>query len=614
MAEDKKNSILQEARDKAAIAIVDMERTNWEEAVTFVTNKVGFRMRELIRIFRKNYWGVFDDPIDPKTGRERIWIGLASSTVETWVKNTDVDQKDVGFIARNPSGYDITELTRLTVKDYLDRIYFGETLDQDERQVLIDGTLVWKTWEDNSSGKPVMRRRTVDLLNFYIDPTEDTVQSAYRVTERGVILPSQIEAMTGWRNTTGMKDAPLPGSQILNKVDGNRRSNFGSRTTGEFRDIWECWGKIPKWLLDGNKDQEGAMDEVDGHIVVSGLETAEPECHLIEANTKKDKFGNVLKPYEEWRVSKISGRWYGIGIIERLLALQEYLNTTVNIRINRHYVSQLGLFKIKKGKGITPQMLSRLSANGAIQLTDLTDLEPLQTPNDDGSSYKDEEVIKYWAQQVTSAMPISNGDIMPASASATANSIASQSAKSAYVVFKEGTGSFLERWIDRHALPIIAKTIKTGDIVRLSADDDMFENLINRIALNMVAEELKSNSVVPSEEELLMEVEKTKQMLKTKPHVFIEHVQELVASGLDTRVKITNEDLDTSVTVQNLITMMQIAPEYRDEMIKQIYDLLGLGKPKLKAQPPMPSVQEPQVANQLPPTMQGQVTGANITA
>ena len=97
-----------------------------------------------------------------------------------------------------------------------------------------------------------------------------------------------------------------------------------------------------------------------------------------------------------------------------MLALQEYFNTVVNTRINRHYVSQLGLFKIKKGKGITPQMLSKLSANGAVQVTDMDDIEPLQTPADDGTSYQDEEVIKYWSQQITSAMPISNGDIMPA--------------------------------------------------------------------------------------------------------------------------------------------------------------------------------------------------------
>lgn len=595
------NSVLKDKIAQACIAIVDRERVNWEDAVSFITPKVGFRMRELVRIFRKNYWGVFDSPIDKNTGREKIWIGLIMSLVETWVKNIDLDQKDIGFIARNPNGYDITELTRLVVKDYLDRIYFGEILDSDERQVLIDGTVVWKTWETKVNGKTVMNRRTPDLLNIYIDPTEDSIQSAYRFTERAIMLPSQIEAMSGWMNTDD-----LPGSQVLNRVDGSRRSNFGTKTTGEYRDVWEMWGKIPQWLITGDENADDAMEEIDGHIIISGLEAPEPKLHLVEENKRKDKFGNTIKPYEEWRACKISGRWYGLGVAERALALQEYLNTIINTRITRHTISQLGLFSIIKGKGITPQMLSRLSANGALQVQQHTDIQPLAIPQDDGTSYKDEEIIKYWSQQITSAMPISNGEIMPASSTATANAIANTSAKTAYTLFKEGTGSFLERWIDRGALPIISKTIKQGDLVRLTNDDDRYKSLIETIAVNNVADHLDNSNVVPTEEEMMNELEKEKDRLRSKPGLFIENLQELVASELDTKVQITNEEIDTTVTIQNLLQMAQIAPEYKDSAIKQVYDLMGLAMPK-KTDPqmqPQPGQQGQQIPGMPQPNMQ----------
>lgn len=572
----------QEAIANKCIAIVDRERTNWEEAVHFVTPQVGFRMRELIRILRKNYWGVFDEPLDKQTGREKIWIGLAMSTVESWVKNVDLDQKDIGFIARNAHGYDITELTRLVVRDYLDRQYFGETLDKDERQLCIDGTLVWKTWQEGSDSNPVMKRRTVDLLNVYIDPTEDDIQSAYRFTERAVVPVDAIAGMTGWKNT---KD--LSGSRVINKIDGNRRSNQGTPTTGEYRDVWELWGKIPKWLVTGDDKAKDADQEIDGHIVVSGFEASGPKLHLVEENKRKDKFGNVIKPYEEARTAKISGRWYGLGPLERILALQEYLNTTVNIRINRGYISQLGLFKIKKGKGITAQMLSRLPVNGAIQVSDMDDIQNLTVNEAGATSYKDEEVIKYWAQQMSSAFPISTGEIMPSSASATASSIASSSAKSAYTMFKEAMGSFIERWLDRQALPIIAKTIKMGDIVRLSNDDEKFKSVIETIALNLVKEELEKSDVVPSEEELLLSLSKVEERLRKRPQLFIKNLHEIVASGLDTRVHVTNEDLDTSVTIQNLLQLMQFEvqdPAALQETKKQVYDLMGLQMPKPKLQ------------------------------
>lgn len=581
----KKTSIQKEI-EQAALAIIERERNNWEDAVAFITPKVGFRMRELIRICRKNYWGVFDSPIDKNTNREKVWIGLIQSTVETWLKNIDMDQKDIGFIARNEKGYEITEITRLVVKDYLDRMYFGEIVDADERTVLIDGTVVWKTWEGEYKGKPVLNRKTVDLLNFYIDPTEDSIQTAYRVTERAILLPEQIAAMDGWMNTQD-----LPGSQILNRADGNRRANFGTRMTGEYRDVWEMWGKIPKWMITRDKKADDAYTEIDGHIVGSGLEAPEPTLHLIEENTRKDKFGNVIKPYEEWRACKMQGRWYGLGIAERLLALQEYLNTIVNIRITRSYVSQLGLFKIKKGKGITPKILSSLPANGAIQVTDMDDIQQFTVDEASESSYRDEEVIKYWAQQVSSAYPISSGEVMPASTSATAVATANTNSKSAYTMFKEGTGAFLERWIDRGALPVIAKTITSSDIIKLSSDDENYKRIVESVAINKALEKIEKEKLVPTIEEATQAINAEVDRLLKKPQLLISNIQKIIADGVDTRVKTTNEDLDTGVTVQNLINMMGIAPEYRDGIIKQIYDLMGLSAPKA-VQPAAPQGQQ----------------------
>ena len=576
---------MQDKINAQAIIIVDQERYNWEDAVSFITPKVGFRMREMIRIFRKNFWGVFDEPVDKNTGREKIWINLAQATIEAWVKNIDIDQKDVNFIARNPQGYDITQITRLAVKDYLDRMYFGEILDSDERQVLIDGTVVWKTWEDNSTGKPVMKRKTIDLLNFYIDPTEENIQTAYRVTERAILLPEQISAMSGWSNRRSADGTELPGSQVLNRIDGSRRSNFGTRTTGNYRDVWEMWGKIPKWMITMDDKADDAFDEIDGHVIVSGLETSSPVVHLVEENTKKDKFGNVLKPYEEWRAAKINGRWYGLGPIERILALQEYLNTIMNIRISRSYVSQLGLFKIKKGKGITSTTLSRLQVNGAVQVTDMDDVQQLNVQEASDASYKDEEVIKGWAQQISSAFPISNGEILPASTSATATTVASGAAKSAYTMFKEGAGMFLERWIDRHSLPIIAKTITIGQLHKMSSDEESYKKVVEQIAINSVMSELQNSRAVPSEQEVLNEIQKETARLMAKPQLFLEVVQDLVAEHLDPKVVVTNEEIDVGVTINNLIQLMQIAPEYRESMIRDVYDLMGLSLPKVNAQP-----------------------------
>lgn len=569
----KKQSALEADIANACIAIVNEEKTNWEDAVIFVTEKVGFKMRELIRILRKNYWGVFDQPIDKNTGREKIWIGLIMATIENWVKNGDMDAKDIGFIARTKDGIATTQLTRLIVKDYLDKMYFGETVDTDQRSVLIDGTVVWKTWEQG--GK--LKRKTIDLLNFYIDPTEEDIQSAYRVTERALLLPSQFRGMKGWKNVEGLK-----GVQVLSKNESDQ-ANFGTKTTAQYRDTWETWGKIPKWLLTGDKKADDAYEEIDGHIVVSGLESTDPKLHLVEENKNKDRLGNIIKPYEEWRATKIANRWYGLGVAERILALQEYLNTIINIRVNRAFVSQLGLFKIKKGKGITAQTLNRLPVNGAIQVSDMDDIQQFPVSEMGQSSYNDEEVIKYWAQQIASSQPVSSGEQLPASATATSAAIANTNAKSGYTLFKEGTGFFFERWIDRHALKTIVKSTKKGDLLRLISDDENYKEIVEKIALMNVYEALDTSPYTPTEQELQIAIANEEDRLRKSPQVFIEQVQDVLASAVDTKVKVTNEDLDTSVTIANLLQMMQFEvnnPEALEQSKKMVYDLMGLPAPK----------------------------------
>lgn len=67
--------------ENQAIGLIRKEKTQWETATAYVTDKVAFQMRNLIRQLRKNYWGIFDNPIDPQSGREKIWMPLTESLV-----------------------------------------------------------------------------------------------------------------------------------------------------------------------------------------------------------------------------------------------------------------------------------------------------------------------------------------------------------------------------------------------------------------------------------------------------------------------------------------------------------------------------------------------------
>ena len=581
---DKSKLMSNKAIEGKAIAIVKDEKIRWEMASAFVTNRVSFKMRQLIRILRKNYFGFFDEEKDPNTGLQKIWYPLTEINVEAAIKNIDLDQKDIGFRAKTPNGYELTHITRAAVQDKLNKIYFEQKLNDLERYLAIDGTAVWKTFEEN--GKMIVQ--PVDLLNVYIDPTSPSIQEAYRFTERNLMFPDAIMGMDGWINTKDIDENVSIGIPRTDPYWLNQSSMINSNV--KMIDVWECWGMIPKSLITGL--EEDSTREVPGHLVVSGLDSPGKErCHLIEINDKRDAENNSLKPYEEVWYTKVPNRWYGKGIAEKGLQLQVYANIVFNIRINRSRVSQLGLFKAKKGAGITPQMLSSLPANGVIVLNNMDDLEQFVVQEASPASYKDEDVVNTLMERLTNAFEVVTGEALPASTPATNAVIQNQNAKSGFSMIKSNIGEFLRRWMDRHALPIIAKELTTDALVRITAGDEDFKVLVDRIVLNNTMTALDDHyarGYLPTQAEIADAMASAKEKM-LKGDLFIKLARNVIASELETDVYVTNDEMDISVTIQNLISMLNFAPEYKDAIVKQTFDLMGLSMPTPAAQQAVPN-------------------------
>lgn len=566
--------------EKKAIEIVRGEKQRWEVATAFVTDRVSFKMRQLIRILRKNYYGIFDNPIDQFTGLEKIWYPLTEINVEAVVKNIDLDQKDLNFRAKTANGYELTDVTRAAVKDKLSKIGFGQKLDDFERALAIDGTAVWKTYEQQ--GKLIVQ--LVDLLNIYIDPTTPSIQEAYRFTERTLQFPEEIESMKGWINTKDIEKSVPEGLPRTDPYYANRATGINSNV--RMLDVYETWGKIPLSLITGKPEDD--TEEVEGHLVVSGIDSPGKErVHLIERNNKQDAENNYLKPYEECWYTRVPNRWYGRGVAEKLLTLQIYANIVFNVRINKSRISQLGLFKIRKGAGITPQMLARLPSNGAVVLNNMDDLQEIVVSDVSQSSYKDEDVINSVSERLTNAFEVATGEALPSSTPATNAALQNAAAKSGFTLIKDQIGHFLERWMDKHALPIIAKELTAGEVVRITADEDTYKTLVDRIVLYKAIEALDDSfarGYVPSDMEMQQAMDSAREKM-IKSDSFIKLLKSVISKELETQFYVTNEEMDVSVTVQNLLAMLPAVPEYRDAIVKQTFDLLGLGQPKQNAQP-----------------------------
>lgn len=558
------------------IELVKKEKNAWESGLIFVTDKVGFNMRELIRTVRKNYWGVFDVPKDPITNRDKIWVPLTEATVENNVKSIDLDQKDLNFISKNPRGVITTEVVRSVVKHELDEIFFGELLDKTFRDMCIDGTAVWKIYESKKDGGKCLEIRNVDLLNFYIDPTAKSIQDTEAVIERNVMTVGEISSYSGWKNIDG-----LQGVNNLSKIDSDRMYSQSYANQVPMRDVYERWGLASEYWITGDKKDKDNL--VNTHIVVSGLDKGQsPRVHLIE------KYEGY-KPYEEFWYRRVANRWYGKGPAEALSQLQEQINIIVNIRINRAILSQLGLFKLRKGSGITPQILRKLGSNGAIPVQDMNDIAQMPIADVPVSSYKDEEVINSWSQRVTNSFEVSTGENLPATTPATNAMLSDRATQSGFMLIKEGVGITLQRIFNRHIIPILFRTLKQKELRYIIGDDEKFKDFIDQLAYHFVMnkqDELKNDNIVLSEDDIMRLVDDVKTKFKTGKYIFTDMIKELKPEDYLTEVIITNETIDTAVMSDKLINAIKLAPEYKDSILKEVFSLWGLNMPqKTKTEP-----------------------------
>ena len=574
--------------EQEAITLVKNEKGQWQTATAFVTEKVAFQMRNLIRQLRKNYWGIFDSPIDPTTGRKKIWVPLTESLVESVVKNIDLDTKDITFRAKRPGVSGLVSLVRSVAKNELDYIGFGESLDELERMIAIDGTAVWKTLEyyDETRKKVCVKIVPVDLLNFYIDPTAHSIQETDSVIERAILTIDEIKDMDGWINTD------VDGVTNLDRGDGEVGYGHQQSTSVKAREVFERWGKMSKFLITGKESDRKEI--IEGRIVVSSA-GSDWVVHLIEKTSKP-------KPYEEAWYTRVPGRWYGKGVAEKVMMLQLWINTIVNIRINRSYVTQLGIFKIRQGSGITPQSISRLAANGAITVQTMQDIEQIAMQDASPASYRDEDNSMSWARQVTGAFEAVTGETMPASTTATIGAIQNRNATSQFSLIKEGIGMFLQRWMKNHAMPIMLSSLKRKDVVRYYPDrlQDYDQQIISQEMYEQIEKIDKEGGFIdPIQAQT--EMQRAMQKLQSggeERFIEVDDVPNIM--DYDVAVQITNEDYDTGVMVQNLITALQAAPEYKQPILEEIFDKMGIGP--FKAPPQIPQMTPPTGAGQQDPT------------
>jgi hypothetical protein len=550
-------------QEREAIALIKNEVTNWEQGEVNITDKVGFKMKNIVRNCRKNYFGVFDEEKDPTTNRYKVFIPLTEWIVESIVKNIDIDTAEIRVKAKNPKSYGVAAVFRYILQHFLDKIRFGKIINSILRLTAIDGTCFVKTWRDGKE----LKVRIIDTLNIIADPSANDLKDT-PITERHFMsLPDFLKEGKDWTNTE-----EVHGTKDINRAGGSL-DNWGNIASEiPMVSVYERYGWMPKFILTGNeKDKE---KYVYGVIVVSGLDYGESIFHYAKEVKRC--------PYTIFRFKEIWNRLSGRGVGEMLYSLNAYVNEIVNARINRHRVTQLGLWKMRGG--VTPQSFSKMFTTYGIKLkSQRDDIEPLQMPPQDQTTYTDEIVGKKWSMDVAGIM---DQNEVTASTPATNALIQERQQTTRANLVKENLGFALEELIEDHFIPIIQDILTAGDIVRITGNPSDLERLQKKFIENEVynkAAEYMAQGKVLLPEMIDQEIQRlTDQLNQQGEDRFVRIDRGAFDTDFNIDVQIGEEKLNPALLAQSITQALSVAAQFpnsrvkADEGLREIFDALGL--------------------------------------
>lgn len=546
---------------KEAIKIISSEKENWQDGAVFVTEDTQFIMRNVIKKARKNYLGFFKNKKDPRTNRDKIFIPFTEWVVENVLKNIDIDTKDISLKAKNVSklAYIKSEVLRLILKEELDRMRFGKTINSMLRRCTIDGTSFLKLEDEKDLNIAI-----VDRLNTIFDPSIEKIRQSSGFTEKYIYTKPEFDKLK-LDNSEDVKGVQV----ISNSTDAFNAGKSSSEIP--YVELYCRIGWFPRMCLTDNEEDKDTYFY--GMAIVSNIDTT-PIVHSIE-EIKEDDYN-----YQDFKFKEVPNRADGRGVPEMLFNIQAYLNEVVNTRLNRSRVASLGLFGLKGN--ITPQAFKRLFTTGGIKLDQNSSVELIETGKVDQNSYQDEDRAYAWGTRVTGT---TNEDQQAINRPATNALIEQQGTSKGYNLRIEDIFLDMEIFLQTKVLPAIIKRLKKrkGEFQRITGDPEILKKIDEVLVENMVNSQLNTmiamgEQVIPGMD-ILMKQQAMIDLSKQGGDRYIPILDELLDNEYEVKVNITDENINKASmaqALQGIIGTLASAGFPIRKAVRELFDVLGL--------------------------------------
>jgi hypothetical protein len=395
-----------------------------------------------------------------------IFWNIASPRVPHFVKNIDLDTKDLMPVGQGETNFTQAWILKIKFKKWLRDSNFATLLDDLTDGIVTFGSMVWKKYDDD--GKTEVD--DCDLRNLHFDQSVKHIDDSEFVIEEHEMTETELREKKSWKN---IDDAILRAEKINEKFK-----------------IYERWGNIEKEYK---------------HSFTCGTDIT-----LYEEKADKKDF-----PYKDFHLGKYYGRWLRLGIYERLFNLQQKMNTLINQNAQISEISSMLLLR-SNDPGVEGNVLTQLE-NG--QIIKSSDLAQVDLGNRNQSNFlNDYNIIQQQADKLCMTPEIVQSGGAPSGAAFRSIATLMNAALGAFKTIRDRIGDTLQKILVDDILPDVIKDWNSKELYEIledNADIQLYEDSLIRMTKYQYLQDIGGTRLITDEDLAQVEAQ-VRQELQSK--------------------------------------------------------------------------------------------------
>ncbi len=549
---------------KTIVSKIQQLKTDNNEGWSFINNKVQKNTKEIVRKVRQFYDNAYVEQGQALQLDDKFFFPLTKTVVDSMTANLDFDIKDISITAKNPEKASVVGMLKEFFIVKAQQTNFGRLLNKANKNMVLDGTVVTRTEEVD--GKPVTY--LVNLLNFWTDFNSDNpTWFLERILKNKDSLPKE------WN----VEDRQV-GATILEEAGYDQRKQVETY-------IFE--GKCPMSYITYN---EADTKEVYVRIIMVGR-----DMKIVDTNYLGDTEDKLSYDFAQYEPNQ--SRFISCGLGEAVMNWQYWFNNLYNSRQKLTDIHATGIYQIRKGSGITPDMVASISSGGGIPVSQIgTDIAPLAISGSNNDNFISEQRGLDAVQRLTGVTPIAQGLQDKSGATLGEVQLTAGFSNTRFKFQRQDFAFMLNSIVAKH-LDIIVKNMDIEEVIQVS-DENLRSTLAQIASDDEVLALMKRNLRTVGLRGIQPTVEAAEAGNFWSKHFQSNGFRLLKASLKDldyiVNIQVSNEMKDTASLTRNLIQLIQLAPTVPsmdvEKITEKLFSELGISVVSFKGKPaPVPT-------------------------